>query len=112
MGFWQKIGVNTVVFLALAFFLPGFTVASGWTALGASLVLALVNIFVKPILHILSFPITLMTFGLFSFIINALMLSLTAAIVGPGFYFHSFGTTLVVSLILSLVQSTLENRQY
>lgn len=111
MGFWQKIGVNTLVFLALAFFLPGFTVASGWTAIAASLVLALVNIFVKPILHIFSFPITLMTLGLFSFIINALMLSLTATLVGPGFHFNSFGTALLVSLILSLVQSSLENKK-
>lgn len=110
MGFWQKIGVNTVVFMALAYFLPGFTVASGWTALGASLVLALLNIFVKPILHIFSFPITLITLGLFSFIINALMLSLTATLIGPGFRFSSFGVTLLVSLLLSLVQSLLENR--
>lgn len=110
MGFWQKIGVNTLVFLALAFFLPGFTVASGWTALGASLILALVNIFVKPILHILSFPITLLTLGLFSFIINALMLSLTARLVGPGFQFSSFGIALLVSLVLSFVQSLLENK--
>ncbi|MGP6140738.1 MULTISPECIES: phage holin family protein [unclassified Jeotgalibaca] len=110
MGFWQKIGVSTVVFLALAFFLPGFTVTSGWTALGASLVLALVNIFVKPILHILSFPITILTLGLFSFIINALMLTLTSALVGPGFQFSSFGVALLVSLILSLVQSVIENR--
>ena len=110
MGFWQKIGVNTLVFLALAFFLPGFTVASGWTALGASLVLALVNIFVKPILHIFSFPITLLTLGLFSFIINALMLSLTATLVGPGFQFSSFGIALLVSLVLSFVQSLLVNK--
>lgn len=108
MRFWQKIGINTLVFLALAYFLPGFTVASGWTALGASLVFAFVNIFVKPILHILSFPITFLTLGLFSFVINALMLSLTSALVGPGFQFSSFGITLLVSLLLSLVQGLVE----
>lgn len=111
MSFWQKIGVNTLVFLALAFFLPGFMVASGWTALVASLVLALVNIVVKPILHVLSFPITVLTLGLFSFIINAMMLSLTSVLVGPGFRFSSFGVTLLVSLILSLVQSMIQDRK-
>ncbi|MDE1547724.1 phage holin family protein [Jeotgalibaca caeni] len=112
MGFWKKIAINSIVFIALAFLLPGFVVSSAWTAFWAAIVLSLVNILVKPILHILSFPITLLTFGLFSFIINALMLSLTSALVGPGFWFSSFGVTLLVSLVLSLVQSMVsENKR-
>lgn len=110
MGFWQKIAINSIVFIALAYFIPGFYVSGVWTAFWAAIVLSLVNILVKPILHILSFPITLITFGLFSFIINALMLSLTANLVGSGFQFSSFGLTLFVSLILSLVQSIVSER--
>jgi len=112
MGFWKKIAVNTLVFIVLTFVLPGFYVQSAWTAFGASIVLALMNILVKPILHILSFPITIMTFGLFSFIINALVLWMTSAVVGPSFSFAGFGTALIVSLILSFVQSLLNDRVY
>lgn len=110
MGFWKKIAVNSLVFIGLAYLMPTFFVQSVWTAFGASIVLALMNILVKPILHLLSFPITLMTFGLFSFIINALILWMTSAVVGPGFRFAGFGTALIVSLVLSLVQSLLNDR--
>lgn len=112
MGFWKKIAVNTLVFIALTYVLPTFYVQSAWTAFGASIVLALMNILVKPILHLLSFPITILTFGLFSFIINAMVLWMTAAVVGPGFSFAGFGTALIVSLILSFVQSLVNDRVY
>lgn len=111
MGFWQKIAVNSLVFIALAYLIQGFYVNSVWTAFGASIVLAFVNVLVKPILSLLSFPITLLTFGLFSFIINALMLSLTSAIMGSGFQFSSFGIAFLVSLILSLVQSLVAEKR-
>ena len=111
MGFWQRIAINSLVFIALAYFMQGFLVSSGWTALGASIVLAFLNFLVKPVLSLLSFPITLLTFGLFSFVINALMLSLTSVLVGSGFQFKNFGTALLVSLILSLVQSVIVDRR-
>lgn len=111
MGFWQKIAINSLVFIALAYLIQGFLVSSVWTALGASIVLAFLNVLVKPILSLLSFPITLLTFGLFSFVINALMLSLTSVLVGSGFQFRNFGTALIVSLILSLVQSLVADRR-
>lgn len=111
MGFWQRIAINSLVFIALAYFMQGFLVSSVWTALGASIVLAFLNFLVKPVLSLLSFPITLLTFGLFSFVINALMLSLTSVLVGSGFQFKNFGTALLVSLILSLVQSVIVDRR-
>lgn len=109
MGFWQKIAINSIVFIALAYLLPGFYVSGVWTAFWAAIVLSMVNILVKPLLHILSFPITLLTFGLFSFVINALMLWLTSSLVGSGFQISSFGLALLISLILSLVQSMVSN---
>ena len=110
MGFWKKIAINSMIFIALAYLIPGFTVRSVWTAFGASIVLSIVNVSVKPVLHIFSLPITIMTLGLFSFIINALMLSLTSFFVGPGFSFSSFGVTLLVSLLLSLAQNIIQDK--
>ncbi|UJF15492.1 phage holin family protein [Jeotgalibaca sp. MA1X17-3] len=111
MGFWQRIAINSLVFIALQYMMQGFIVSSVWTALIASIVLAFLNVLVKPVLSLLSFPITLLTFGLFSFVINALMLSLTSVLVGSGFYFSNFGTALLVSLVLSLVQSFISDRK-
>lgn len=111
MKFWQRIVVNALVFLALSGFSPSnFYVSSVWIALGASLVLALLNMTVKPILFILSLPITILSLGLFSIVINAAMLSLTAAFMGSGFQFSSFWITMLVALILSLVNTFFNNR--
>ncbi|SLM86471.1 membrane protein [Vagococcus fluvialis bH819] len=62
--------------------------------------------FVRPILHILSLPITLITFGLFSFIINALMLKLTSMVLGgQNFAFSSFGSAVLIAVIMSIINS-------
>ena len=104
MGFLKKTIINSLVFLALAYFMaPEFYVRNFWTALMASFVLAIVNFLIKPILSLLSFPITLLTFGLFSLVINGFMLYLTSWLVGSGFQFDDFGTAFVVALIMSLV---------
>lgn len=111
MKFWQKIVVNALVFLALAGFLQNmFYVESIWISLGASIVLAVLNMAVKPILLILSLPITFLTLGLFTIVINAGMLSLTSAIVGSGFEFSSFGATMLVAMLLSLVNMLINSQ--
>jgi len=94
--------VMAAAMLGLSRILPGFKVHGWLPALFAAVVLALVNTIVKPILFILTLPFTILTLGLFLFVLNALMLWLTAAIV-PGFRVHGWGTTLVASLILSAV---------
>ena len=111
MKFWQKIIVNALVFLALAGFLQNmFYVESIWVALGASVVLSLLNFAVKPVLFILSLPITLLTLGLFTIVINAGMLSLTSAIVGSGFEFSSFGASMLVAILISLVNMLINSQ--
>lgn len=111
MKFWQRIIVNALAFLALSgFFRTSFHVESVWVALGASLVLALLNMTVKPILFLLSLPITILSLGFFSIVLNAAMLSLTSAIVGSGFYFSSFWMTMLVALILSMINTFFNNR--
>ena len=73
------------------------------TALLASAVLAVLNVLVKPILLILSLPINVLTLGLFSIVINALMLQLTSSFVGS-FYFHfsSFGSAMLIAIVMSI----------
>ena len=88
---------------------PGWR--SGWDrrpglARGAALVLAVLNFLLKPILVILTLPITLVTFGLFLFIINAIMVWFVGHLVS-GFYLHSFLWALLFSLLLSLLTSML-----
>lgn len=111
MRFWQKIVVNALVFLALAGFLQNmFYVESIWVSLGASIVLAILNMAVKPVLFILSLPITFLTLGLFTIVINAGMLSLTSTIVGSGFEFSSFGATMLVAMLVSLVNMLINSQ--
>lgn len=106
MTYFQRLVVNTLTFISLAVLLPNgmFHVESIWTAVIASFVLSILNGFVKPILTILSLPLTFLTLGLFAFVINAAMLKLTSTFVGAAnFGFSSFGVALLVAVIMSLV---------
>jgi len=94
--------VMAAAMLGLSRIMPGFRV-DGWVpALFAALVLAAVNTVVKPILFVLTLPFTIVTLGLFLFVLNAICLWITAIIV-PGFDVHGAGTTLLASLILAVV---------
>ncbi|KRM00200.1 hypothetical protein FD50_GL002175 [Liquorilactobacillus satsumensis DSM 16230 = JCM 12392] len=65
--------------------------------------------FVKPVLLILSLPITFVTLGLFYFVINALMLEMTSFLIGDSFKFANFGAAFLVALILSFVNLIITN---
>ena len=94
--------VIAAAMLLISRVLPGFRV-DGWApAIIASLVLALVNLLVKPILFVLTLPLTILTLGLFLFVLNAICLWLTAILV-PGFRVDGFVTTLLASLALAAV---------
>ncbi|KRL72357.1 hypothetical protein FC95_GL000347 [Lentilactobacillus kefiri DSM 20587 = JCM 5818] len=85
------------------FFPANFYVASVGIALLAAVVLAVLNWLVRPIITILSLPINLLTLGLFTLVINGLMLELTAVIVGAGFRFSSFWMAILVAVLMSVV---------
>lgn len=87
--------------LLVAHLYSGVSVASFGTALVAALVLGLLNTLVRPLLVLLTFPVTLVTLGLFLFVINALMFW-SAASVLEGFSVSGFGAALVGSVIYSL----------
>ena len=76
--------VYSLAVLITAYILPGVKVDSYFTALAVAVILGIVNTVLKPILIIITLPIAILTLGLFTFVINALMIELVAAIV-PGF---------------------------
>jgi putative membrane protein len=104
MKLLTRILVTSGLVLLIAHFMPGVNVAGFTTALIVAVVLGLLNIFIKPILVILTLPVTILTLGLFLLVINALIILLCTNIVG-GFSVDSFWTALLFSIVLSLSQS-------
>ena len=96
--------VTALALVLAANVVHGITVDSLQTALIAAVVLGILNIFVKPILSIFAFPITLLTFGLFSFVINAGMFAL-AAYFTTGFAVAGFIPALLGSLVVTVVST-------
>ena len=102
MGFIIKVLITAVAAYIAAYFLPGVHIADLKTTIIVALVLALLNTFIKPILVILTIPITILTLGLFLLIINALMVKWAADLV-HGFTVDSWWTALLFSLIVTVV---------
>ena len=94
--------VNAAALLLVAYLYPGVAVASFMAAMIAALVLGLINALVRPILVILTLPVTILTLGLFLFVINALLFWLVAEIV-EGFRVTGFVAALVGSILYSLI---------
>ena len=94
--------VNTAALLLVAYLYPGVTVESFFAALIAALVLGLVNAVIRPILIVLTLPATLLTLGLFIFVINALLFWFVAEIV-QGFKVTGFGAALLGSILYSVI---------
>jgi len=93
--------VATIAILIASFIVPGTSVTLTG-ALVAAVVLGALNLFIRPILLILTFPITVITLGFFSLVINALLVMLAAALV-PGFVITGFWTALFFALVLAVI---------
>lgn len=102
MGILINLLINGLAVYISARILPGVSIDSFLTALIVSVVLGLVNTFLKPILFILTLPVTLLTLGLFTFVINAIMVYLVTQFV-PGFHVSGFWAALSFSIVLSIV---------
>ena len=98
--------INALAIGIAAYVLPGVHLEGPMPAVIAALVLGIANAVLKPILVILTLPITLLTFGLFLLVLNALMVLLASAVV-PGFQVENFWWALGFSLVLTLVNSVL-----
>ena len=93
--------VSVAAIIIASYLLPGVTV----TLIGAlvlSIVLAVINLFIKPVLTLLTLPITLVTLGLFSLVINALLIMIAAAVV-PGFAVAGFWSAFLFAILVSLI---------
>ncbi|WP_046174379.1 phage holin family protein [Domibacillus indicus] len=108
MGWMLGVLINAVLFIALAGYFPGLHVDSFFYAVIASLVLSVLNLIVRPVLVVLTLPITMISLGLFLFVINALTLLMTDSIMGYAFEIESFGLALVIAVIMALVNMILQ----
>lgn len=103
-----KLAISTAVIFGLAYVSGGeLLVVGGWQdALLAAIVLGLVNTFIKPLITLLTLPLNVMTLGLFSIVINTLMLYIVSWIV-PGFETVGIFRTLLAALIISIITAVL-----
>lgn len=106
MGLIIRLIISTLAIVVAANVVPGVHV-SGWgTAFVVAIVLGILNTFLKPILQILALPITILTLGLFYFVINVLIIYLGASLVS-GFSVDGFISALLFALVTSVISSIL-----
>jgi putative membrane protein len=111
MSILLRLAINAAALWATARFVDGITYSGSWPGLlGLALVFGIVNTFVRPVLKLFSFPITIITLGLFTFVINAFMLMLTAWIaaqLGIAFTVAGFVPALIGAVCVSLLSMVL-----
>ena len=98
----MQLSINTFALLVVEYVVPGFHLASIWTAVVAAVAIGVVNTLIKPILQLVALPISILTFGISAFLINVFLLLLTSRVI-PGFEIASFTTAIIASIALSLV---------
>ncbi|WP_066175494.1 phage holin family protein [Bacillus marinisedimentorum] len=101
--------VNTIVLMVVAGYFESFHLEGFGAAVLASIILSILNVIVKPILVILTLPVTIMSLGLFLFVINAVTLYLTQAIMGDSFIIEGFGSAIVAAIVISLLNLLIQN---
>ena len=102
MGLLPRVLINALAIWVAAAVVPGIDIRRFPVALGAGLVLGLINAIVRPVLLLLTLPLTLLTLGLFLFVLNAFCLWLTSALV-RGFEVHGFAAAFFGALLVSVV---------
>jgi len=102
-----KLLVNALIIFALAWVLPGVDVTNYWTALIVAVILGVLNLFIKPLLIILTIPVTIVTLGLFLFVINALIILMTDYLV-DGFTVNGFWWALLFSILISIMNAAFD----
>ncbi|MFA6375883.1 MAG: phage holin family protein [Candidatus Paceibacterota bacterium] len=94
--------IMAIAVIVSAYILPGVTLSGFGAALLVALVLGLLNVFIKPLLLILTLPINILTLGLFTLVINAAIILMASAIV-PGFKVAGFWYAMLFSIVLSII---------
>ena len=98
--------INTVSIFVVSYILSGVHVDTFWTALIVAVVMAILNVTLKPLLFIITIPLTVITFGLFLLVLNVLVLYAAAYLI-DGFGFDGFWWALLFSFLVSFVNSVL-----
>jgi len=94
--------LNALALYLVTYIVPGVRVDGFGAALWAIIIISFLNAIIRPVLIILTLPITILTLGLFVFIINALLLLLAGSIT-PGFHVYGLGSALIGSIVLTLI---------
>jgi len=110
IGYFLTILATALGLLVVDMIVPGVDIANFPSALLAAIVIGFVNAFVRPILQVLSLPITFITLGLFSFLLNGILLWL-ASIIVPGFTMNGFFAFILAPIVLSFC-STFLNKYF
>jgi len=108
LNFLIRLLVNALALVVVAYFLPGVHIASFWSAVIAALILGIVNAVLRPILFVLTLPAVIITLGLFTFVINAILFYLVAHL-GLGLTVDGFGSAFWGALVLSIVSFLLSS---
>lgn len=96
----------TAAILLASYLLNGIQISGFFSALGAAAILGILNAFFRPIALLITLPINVLTFGLFTFVINAVMLKMASGVIA-GFHVYGFWTAVFGALIISLVSFAL-----
>jgi putative membrane protein len=105
-GIFIRWVLNALALWVVAQLIQGLSFSSIPALLGTAAVLGLVNAVIRPIFLLITLPLNILTLGLFTFVINAGMLLLVAALV-PGFTIAGFGTALIAAILLAIIGSLL-----
>jgi putative membrane protein len=100
MGIFIRWLILTAAIVAASYLIDGIRISGFFSAFFAAAVLGILNALFRPILFILTLPINIMTFGLFTFVINALLLKMASGVI-PGFDVHGFWSAVFAALIIS-----------
>ena len=102
MKFILRLLINALAILLVAYLIPGITVSSFWAALIMAVILGIINALISPSVKILTLPISILTLGLFTLVINALMFLLASYFV-VGVKIDSFASAFWGALIISII---------
>ena len=102
MRFLVRLIVNAAAVFLASRLVPGIALSSAGAAIAAGVILGFVNAIIRPLLILLTLPFTILTLGLFIFVVNAICLALAAWLV-PGFTISGFGAAFVGALVITLV---------
>ncbi|MCP4402156.1 MAG: phage holin family protein [bacterium] len=107
-SFLVRLVINAIIFLIVSSLYSGIYVNDFWAAVFAALILGLINALLRPILFVLTLPINFLTFGLFTFVLNGIMLLLTDRLY-DGIQIEGFGAAIIAAFLFSIVNAILSS---